>query len=61
MNEPTWRRSSACESSSCVEVAHVGRVVLLRNSQQPDGPVVTFDRGEWAAFVAGVRRGEFDQ
>ena len=26
----------------------------------PGGPVLTFTQQEWAAFVAGVKNGEFD-
>ncbi|MGW0180018.1 DUF397 domain-containing protein [Nocardia sp. NPDC003345] len=36
---------------------HVG----MRDGQDPDGPVLVFTPGEWAAFTAGVRDGEFDR
>jgi len=32
----------------------------MRHSQSPDGPVLTFSRPEWDAFLTGVRGGEFD-
>jgi len=32
----------------------------MRHSQDPSGRVLTFSLAEWAAFVTGVRRGEFD-
>jgi len=54
----SWSRSSRCADSACVEVAWSGGEVLVRDSKDPDGPVLRFSRGEWAAFVAGVRRGE---
>jgi hypothetical protein len=54
-----WRRSTRCGSSACVEVA-IGRgSVLVRDSKNPDGPVLTFTADEWSAFVAGVTAGEF--
>ncbi|GAA0398024.1 DUF397 domain-containing protein [Acrocarpospora corrugata] len=43
----------------CVEVAVVS-AILVRDSKDPDGPVLSFTPGEWAAFCAGVRDGEFD-
>jgi hypothetical protein len=55
-----WRKSSASESGDCVEVAFVGQFVLLRHSRRPSGPTLTFSWGEWAAFLIGVRSGEFD-
>jgi len=32
----------------------------MRDSKDPDGPKLVFTPAEWAAFVAGVRDGEFD-
>ncbi len=56
---PGWRKSSRCATSGCVEVARVGDSVLVRDSKDPDGPVLTFDREEWTAFLAGAAAGEF--
>ena len=38
-----------------------GDCVPLRNSRDPDGPVLVFTAPEWDAFVEGVKRGEFDR
>jgi hypothetical protein len=57
---PKWRRSTRCGESGCVEVAFMGRDFLVRDSKIEDSPVLSFDRGSWTAFVAGVRAGEFD-
>ncbi|MCM3884309.1 DUF397 domain-containing protein [Frankia sp. R82] len=59
-----WRKSSYSGGTggNCVEVATLpdgGRAV--RDSKQPDGPVLSFTPTEWAAFVAGARDGEFDR
>lgn len=61
-----WKKSTKCDSGTCVEVKFTGspapagaQEVAVRNNQVP-GEVVWFDRGEWAAFVAGVKNGEFD-
>jgi hypothetical protein len=53
-----WRRSPLCESGTCVEVASIDGGVAIRDSKQPDGPILRFTRAEWDAFVAGVRAGE---
>jgi hypothetical protein len=55
----TWRRSAGCDSSTCVEVA-IGDEVGVRDGKHPTGPVLWFTHDEWAAFVAGVRAGDFD-
>lgn len=62
MADLNWRRSSRCGSGTCVEVArlpHSGAVVV-RDSKEPNGPVLVFTADEWAGFLDGARRGEFD-
>lgn len=58
-----FRKSSGSNTpdSQCVEVAvtDTGHRVV-RNSNRRDGAAVPFTDGEWAAFLVGVRRGEFD-
>jgi hypothetical protein len=55
-----FRKSSFCGSSACVEVARDGDGVLVRDSKDPAAAPLRFTADEWAAFVAGVRAGEFD-
>ncbi|MDG4816653.1 DUF397 domain-containing protein [Micromonospora sp. WMMD956] len=51
----TWRKSSHSGSDSdCVEVAETARAVGVRDSKDPTGPVLAFDRRAWTAFVAGL-------
>jgi len=60
--DPRWFKSSLSFSNgNCVEVAGDGAAVLVRDSKNPDGPRLRFTRGEWQAFLAGARRGEFDR
>ena len=58
-----WVKSSLSFSNgNCVEVTELaGGSVGVRNSREPDGPVLRFTRGEWEAFLAGARLGEFDR
>ena len=57
-----WRKSSASNpSGNCVELAELpGGSVAVRNSRQPAGPALVYTRAEIAAFLAGVKNGEFD-
>jgi Domain of unknown function (DUF397) len=62
MPEHGWVKSSLSFSNgNCVEVrALAGGQVQVRNSRFPDREPLAFTPGEWEAFLAGVRAGEFD-
>jgi len=62
INDLRWRKSSysANGGASCVEVAGDGQHILVRDSKDRSGPVLSFTPAEWGAFTAGVRDGEFD-
>ena len=58
-----WMKStySPTNADECVEVAVLsdgGRAV--RDSQNPDRAALHFTSGEWSAFIAGAKAGEFD-
>ena len=56
-----WIKSLFCSADGCVEVAHLpGGQVALRDSKDVGKAAHVFDRGEWSAFLAGVKNGEFD-
>jgi Domain of unknown function (DUF397) len=56
-----WRKSSLSTTNGCVEVAFVDDRIAVRDSKQAGrGPVLEFTEVEWAAFIGGVRGGEFD-
>ncbi len=59
---PQWRKSSSCgPSAACVEVADLGsRVVGVRDSKNPAGPVLAWSRDEWNAFLRQVKDGTMD-
>jgi hypothetical protein len=56
----SWTRPSSCGTGGSVEVAFEGDAVTMRDGKDPDGTVLRFTDGEWAAFIAGVNAGEFD-
>ena len=45
-----------------VEVAVIGDMIGVRDSKvAPDGTVLLYTRHEWAAFLDGAKKGEFDK
>lgn len=59
----TWRKSSRSgdNGGQCVEVAFASDAVGVRDSKNPNGPVLAFTPDEFSAFVSGVADGEFAQ
>jgi hypothetical protein len=57
-----WRKStrSGAASSSCVEVATVRSAIAVRDSKDPEGPALLFDRAAWRNFARGVKAGELE-
>ena len=48
------------DKAYCVAVAQKDGVVAVRDSNNPSKGTLYFDQEEWAAFVGGVKKGEFD-
>ncbi|MGH3647546.1 MAG: DUF397 domain-containing protein [Micromonosporaceae bacterium] len=57
-----WRVSSRSgDNGSCVAVARIGDVIGVRDTKDPDGPVLEFRLAdEWPKFVQAIKAGEFD-
>jgi hypothetical protein len=62
MQPRSWTRSSfSYANGDCVETARLpDGDIVVRDSKDPEGPVLRFTATEWKAFTAGVRNGEFD-
>jgi len=55
-----WRKSTRSGmGDACVEVAKAPAVVQVRDSKDPDGPILAFTAEGWAAFVEGLNAGTF--
>ncbi|WP_051711721.1 DUF397 domain-containing protein [Spirillospora albida] len=52
-----WRKSSHSNSDieECVEVAQAQQVVAVRDSKDPDGPVLTFAPHAWTALICAIK------
>ncbi len=56
-----YKRSSYCSTGGCVEVAqHEDGSIALRDSKNVAKEAFVFTSEEWAAFVKGVKAGEFE-
>lgn len=57
LSAATWIKSSHSDTNAgeCLEFApEFTSVVPVRDSKNPDGPVLLIQRSAWAAFVAAV-------
>ena len=56
-----WRKAQrSVGNGACVELAPVNGMVAMRDSKDPDGPVLMYTAAEWDAFLHGAKAGEFD-
>lgn len=56
-----WQKASASfDKGACVEVARLGDGIAVRDSKRPEDGWLNYTTAEWAAFLDGVKKGEFD-
>lgn len=57
MTSATWRKSSYSGNNggNCVEVGNVARVIAIRDSTDPHGPVLAFGAKDWQRFTDRVK------
>jgi Domain of unknown function (DUF397) len=55
-SELNWRKSQAsADSGGCVQIASTGHTVLVRDSGNLSGPLLTFTPAQWTTFTARIR------
>jgi hypothetical protein len=54
-----WRKSTVSNTGGCVEVAVRDGSVLIRDSKNPGGAVLSLSSAVWSAFLGYARSGEF--
>jgi len=56
-----WRTSRrSAGNGACVEVAPAAGRVFLRDSKDPDGPVMQYPGSSWRVFTRAAKTGQFD-
>jgi len=56
LSRAQWKKSSySGNTGNCVEVADLGTAVAVRDSKNPDGPILLVPRDEWKALVRRVK------
>ncbi|SDQ93259.1 DUF397 domain-containing protein [Thermostaphylospora chromogena] len=55
-----WRVSSRCAGGNCVQIATSGGKVFIRDSKDPNGPILDFPLDSWRNFVVDAKRGIYD-
>jgi hypothetical protein len=66
VNQPSpvrWRKSSRSSSdvnTECVEVADLYPALAVRDSKDPNGPILTFQRHEFKGLLDRVKNGHFE-
>lgn len=51
--------SSSSSAPYCVAV-RIGDMIEVRDTKNPNSPTLSFSKGEWGAFVEGVKNNEFN-
>ncbi|HEV2375956.1 MAG TPA: DUF397 domain-containing protein [Streptosporangiaceae bacterium] len=56
LRHATWRKSSHSGSNgACVEVANLPGIVAVRDSRDPQGPMLRLTPQQWRHLVAGIK------
>jgi hypothetical protein len=57
-----WFKSSrSAANGNCVETAFIDGKIAVRDSKDPEGPMLSFSPGAWSGFVADIHEGHYDQ
>ncbi|MFI0819186.1 DUF397 domain-containing protein [Streptomyces sp. NPDC021098] len=54
---PEWRKSSySADQGECVEIAEIPGRVAVRDSKNPDGPVLLLSPAAFGDFISALKR-----
>jgi len=62
--EADWRKSSySVAQGACVEIAFAEQdeIVMMRDSKNPGGAVLTYPAETWRQFLTDIRSGRFSR
>jgi hypothetical protein len=59
-NALAWRVATRSGGGNCVQVAKANDLIAVRNSRNPEGEIIFYTGPEFAAFLDGAKKGEFD-
>jgi len=55
-----WRKSSFSQGGNCVLVAFADGLVHVRDSKDPEGPILSFTGPVWNRFLDEIRSGALE-
>lgn len=63
LSRARWRKSSySSDQGQCVEVAdNLDAATAVRDSKDPNGSALVFDRSRFTGFLESVKTGELDR
>ncbi len=61
LGDVSWRVPRRCDIGNCVRVARYAGMIIVGDTKNPDGPVFSYSRDQWQAFVEGIRTGGSDK
>ena len=54
------KASQSAQQGECVEQRRSDGMIEIRDTKDPSGPVLRFTEAEYAAWIDGAKKGEFD-
>ena len=55
-----WRTAVKSAGTNCIKVARRNGVIVIADSKNPSGRVLSYTLDEFDAFLDGAKKGEFD-